>query len=114
MRSVRLSRVPTRNPGDDTRGSSRVVCVRSSEPGVSKGVYFKSLSAEVPLTEKVADTSHHEQTGPLSLTHHRTNSYVHMINAAPTSVMNGLSHECGAIASVSVISGGNTAMLTAY
>ena len=45
MRSVRLSRVPTRNPGDDTRGSSRVVCVRSSEPGVSKGVYFKSLSA---------------------------------------------------------------------
>lgn len=36
------------------------------------------------------------------------------MNTAPTSVMNGLSHVCGAIASVSVINGGSAAMFTTY
>ena len=36
------------------------------------------------------------------------------MNAAPTSVMNGLSHVCGAYASVAVITGGSAAMARAY
>ena len=69
----------------------------------------------MPLTEKVG--RYQATTNKLALSpliHHGTNSYVHRINAAPTSVMSGLSYVCGAVASVSVISGGNTTMFTAY
>ena len=50
----------------------------------------------------------------IDATHHGTSSYSPNRNAAPTSVMNGLSHVCGAYASVIVMSGGSAASATAY